>query len=177
MEQPEPAQLVAIATITKPVGLKGQCAVHCEGDTLGLLTFPRTVFIGASAQDVRPVTLLEIIENAKGLQVCFEGFGDRTTAESLRGVQIFVHQRDLPPLDEGRFYHFELNGMCVVDTDGKTIGTVSGITSYPTVDVLEVSSGKGSLTIAVPMTPQTLSAIDRANKTIVVFSGSFDEIS
>src|SRR5688572_13949524 len=51
---------------------------------------------------------------AKGLICRIAGVGDRTAAEALKGVALYVARDRLPPPDAGEYYHADLIGLAVV---------------------------------------------------------------
>src|SRR5665811_709391 len=66
------------------------------------------------------------IESMKGMDdspiVKFAGVESRTDAEGLRGLVLQVPAAELPELDEGEFYSFELEGLEVRSLDGEVVG-------------------------------------------------------
>ena len=56
---------------------------------------------------------------AKGVVARLEGVGDRTAAEALKGVELYVDRDRLPAAAEGEFYHADLIGLAAVDPRGQ----------------------------------------------------------
>ena len=58
-----------------------------------------------------------------------------------------IDRDQLPPLDEGEYYHADLIGLPAVDRDGKAVGTVVAVENYGAGDLLqiELEGGKTSL--------------------------------
>ncbi|MDR0968002.1 MAG: ribosome maturation factor RimM [Rickettsiales bacterium] len=69
--------------------------------------------------------------------VKFDGINDRNTAETLRGVELFVLRDDLPVLPSGEFYYADLIGMNVVGH-----GKVVDIKNFGAGDILELDNGE-----------------------------------
>ena len=63
---------------------------------------------------------------------------DRNAAERLRGTALTVLRSELPPLDEGEYYHTDLLGLPCVSTTGEPLGTVVAIDDFGAGDVIEV---------------------------------------
>jgi 16S rRNA processing protein RimM len=82
----------------------------------------------------------------------FEGVADRAAAEALRGSLVEVDRSQLPPLEEGEYYHVDLIGMPCEDREGAAVGTVVAVENYGAGDLLEVEleGGKRSL---IPFKP------------------------
>jgi 16S rRNA processing protein RimM len=72
---------------------------------------------------------------------------DRSAAEALRGSLVEVDRSQLPPLEEGEYYHADLIGLPVADRDGQAVGTVVAVENYGAGDLLEIEldGGKSSL--------------------------------
>jgi len=70
-----------------------------------------------------------------------DGINDRTTAESLRGTELFVLRDDLPKLKSDEYYQSDLIGFDVV-RDGVKIGAVDGFQNFGAGDIIELDNGK-----------------------------------
>ena len=105
-----------------------------------------------------------------------EGIGDRDTAEALKGVQLFVERSQLPPPDEGSYYHADLIGLAVKLTTGEMRGKVSGVFNFGAGDMIEVARPEGE-TDLVPFSAQTIAGVDLAAGVVTVnpLPGLFDE--
>jgi len=82
-----------------------------------------------------------------------EGVTDRTAAENLNGVELFVDRALLPDTDNDEdFYHADLIGLRAQLVDGTTLGTVTAIPNFGAGDILEVKSANGGETFLYPFT-------------------------
>jgi 16S rRNA processing protein RimM len=70
--------------------------------------------------------------------VQFEDVGDRSAAESLRGLEL-----EAEPLDDvpGALWVHELVGSAVRDADGTALGTVASVEANPASDLMVLESG------------------------------------
>ena len=68
------------------------------------------------------------------------GYEDRTTAENLRGVDLYIDRDALPDLGAGEYYQTDLIGFDVV-RDGQKIGRVSGFQNFGAGDIIELENG------------------------------------
>ncbi len=67
---------------------------------------------------------------------------DRTAAERLNGVELYIPRDRLPPADtEDEFYHADLIGLDVRLTEGTSVGTVIAVPNYGAGDLLEIAAG------------------------------------
>jgi len=69
--------------------------------------------------------------------VTFEGIGDRSGAERIRGWSLLA----APVEDPGALWVDELVGARVLDQDGRQLGTVAALVANPASDLLELEGG------------------------------------
>ncbi|MGE3332576.1 MAG: ribosome maturation factor RimM [Rhodospirillaceae bacterium] len=94
------------------------------------------------------------------------GVADRTQAEALKGVELFVERTALPAPKEGEFYHADLIGAVVKLTSGEMLGTVSGLHNFGGGDMMEVGEGRAS--VLIPLTSEAIAALDVKAGQVVV---------
>lgn len=82
------------------------------------------------------------IENSRpqrgGLIARFEGIDDRSKAEGLRGLKLYVERERLPALEKNSFYHADLIGLQAMARGGEVLGVVSGVVNFGAGDILEL---------------------------------------
>lgn len=83
-----------------------------------------------------------------------------------RGEELSVPRAELPALDDGAFYVFQLVGLEVVEEGGRQLGRVRHIAPGVANDVLELDSG-----LALPMHEECVRRVDLGSGTIVVAPG------
>ena len=69
------------------------------------------------------------------------GFEDRTSAEVLRGTELFIERDTLPDTKDGEYYQSDLIGFGVVQ-NGEKIGVVDGFQNYGAGDIIELDNGE-----------------------------------
>jgi len=112
---------------------------------------------------------IEAVRPAKGHLVArFRGVHDRSAAERLANIKLFVPRERLPPAAAGEFYHADLIGLSAVTADGTTVGTVVAIHDFGAGDILELRPPAGGTTIMLPFTEAFAPDIDIAAGRIVV---------
>jgi len=133
---------VALAAVAGAHGVKGEVRLKLFTDSAAGLASHHRVFIGNAEH-----RLTDVREGGKTAVARIQGVSDRSAAEALRGKLVEVDRSDLPPLEEGEYYHADLLGLPCVDTDGEPVGTVAGIENFGAGDLLEVElpDGKRSL--------------------------------
>lgn len=166
---------VALGVIGRPRGIRGECRVTAFGRTLEQLSLPRPIAVGRMDGSRRELVLREVRPAPHGLVCRFDGIDDRDTAESLRNQLILVDRANLPGLEQGEYYHFELENLQVVDERGTVLGSVVRVHNYPTVDALEVRRPDGG-TCIVPMRDETIVSISVSAGRIRVRSDALEEL-
>lgn len=66
----------------------------------------------------------------------------RDEAESLRGSALCIPEAEARP-KENQVWIKDLYGLTVVDSEGRVLGRVVGVLSYPAQDVLEIETSGG----------------------------------
>lgn len=103
-----------------------------------------------------------------GVVAAVEGIGDRTAAENLKGVQLYMPRDRLPPPGEEEFYHADLVGLAAVDPDGGAIGTVAAVRNHGAGDLLEIALAGSRRTELVPFTEAFVPDVRIAEGRVVV---------
>jgi len=129
---------VALAAVAGAHGVKGEVRLKLFSDSAASLASHKIVFVGDAER-----RLLSVREGGKTAVARFEGIGDRSAAEALRGQLVEVDRSALPPLEEGEYYHADLIGMPCVDRDGQAAGTVASVENFGAGDLLEVELPNG----------------------------------
>ena len=116
------------------------------------------------------LTLQKIRSDNKGGAIArFAGIDNRTAAEKLRGTTLSVSRNDLPPLEDGEFYHSDLIGLAVVTDSGEPVGEVRAIENFGATDIVEIEKPDGK-SFMIPLTEQ---AVPEWNAERLVMSADF----
>ncbi len=156
---------VLMATIGAAQGLRGEVRVRAytaDGTALG-------DYGHLHAEDGRVFEILELREAKTVVIVRFRGINDRTAAEALAGLELFIERDNLPDdeLDDDEFYYADLEGLDAVDPEGKSYGTVSGVFDFGAGDLLELK-GPGRRPALIPFSEAAVLEIDLENGRIVI---------
>lgn len=138
------AGYIAIGHIGSVFGIKGEVRVTLATDFPERFQSLETVYLGPSAT---PVRLVSSRPHQDAMLVRLEGYSDRTAAEALVGLWIQVPQADVTPLGEGEHYVFQLIGLAVRTTDGRSLGVIDEILSTPANEVFVVRGDGGEVLI------------------------------
>ncbi|HEX8839721.1 MAG TPA: ribosome maturation factor RimM [Sphingomicrobium sp.] len=133
---------IALAAVAGAHGVKGEVRLKLFSDNAESLSAHDKLYVGGAQRRLHSVK-----QSGKTAVARFEGVGDRSAAEALRGSLVEVERSALPPLAEGEYYHADLIGLPAVDGNGNPIGTVVAVENYGASDLLEIElqDGKRSL--------------------------------
>ena len=111
---------------------------------------------------------VEALSTAKGMVLArIESVADRTAAEALRGLRLYVERSRLPQTGEQEWYEADLIGLAAVGRDGKDWGKVMAFHDFGAGSVMEVSgSSLGGLML--PFTDEVVPEVDIAGGKVVV---------
>jgi 16S rRNA processing protein RimM len=156
---------VVMAHVTSAHGIRGDVVLKTHmDDPLDLTGYgPLTDEAGGRRFEIKSLRV-----TAKGVIVHFKGVEDRTTAEGLRGVGLFVDRAALPPADDGVYYHVDLIGLAAVDAAGVAVGKVVAVQNFGAGTMLEISRPGVRETEYVPFTDAFVPAVDIAGGRVVV---------
>ena len=138
MTSPATAKRVALAAVAGAHGVKGELRLKLFSDSVESLARHSRLYVGG-----RELALRDIKDGGKTAIARFEGIPDRSAAEALRGSLIEVDRDQLPPLEEGEYYHADLIGLPCVDEAGAEVGTVVAVENFGAGDLLEVERPDG----------------------------------
>jgi 16S rRNA processing protein RimM len=138
MGSPAIGKRVALAAVAGAHGVKGELRLKLFADRVDSLARHSHLYVGG-----RQLALKEIKDGGKTAIARFEGVSDRSAAEALRGSLVEIDRDQLPPLQEGEYYHADRVGLPCVDEAGKSLGTVIAIENFGAGDLLEVERPNG----------------------------------
>jgi 16S rRNA processing protein RimM len=98
-----------------------------------------------------------------------EGVADRTAAETLRGLRLYVERDALPATSEREWYEADLIGLAAVGRDGRDWGKVLAFHDFGGGLTMEVSGGEASRSsVMLPFTDDAVPEIDIEGGKILV---------
>lgn len=102
---------------------------------------------------------VRVVPNSSVIIAHIRGFEDRTSAEVLRGTELFVDRGTLPDLTSNEYYQADLIGFTVIQ-DGQKVGVISGFQNFGAGDIIETDGGN--------MYSFKGADVDAENKTVTV---------
>ncbi|SRR5581483_3199821 len=97
----------------------------------------------------------------------FKGIADRSAAERLRNLALYVPRARLPATEPEEFYHADLIGLAAVTRDGDEIGRVIAVHNFGAGDILEIRPPEGPV-LMLPFTEAVAPEVDIAGGRLVV---------
>jgi 16S rRNA processing protein RimM len=162
---PRAPQRVCVGRIGAPHGIRGDVKLHSfTAEPMAIADY------GALESEDGALSLtLETVRPTKDALVArFKGIDDRSAAERLRNVELYVPRDRLPAPTAGEFYHADLIGLAAVTSDGAAFGTVVAVHDFGAGDILELQPRTGGATIMLPFTDAFVPSVDMAGGRIVV---------
>ncbi len=158
----EPAQ-ICLGLIVGSKGLRGEVRVKSYTEDPQDVAAYGPVFTG----DGRTLTLT-VTGAAAGVVIAkVDGVTDRTAADALKGLELFVPRSALPPPGTDSLYQADLIGLRAERTDGEVLGTVVAFHNYGGGDVMEVKDAGGE-EILIPFTEAAIAEVDMAARRVLV---------
>jgi 16S rRNA processing protein RimM len=165
--------LVLMGRISEAHGLKGEVKIASfTADPVDLAAYgPLTDAARArrfEVLDIRPFKSGTVVARLKGVS-------DRTAAEKLRGVELFVPRVALPETEDDEFYYSELIGLAATSPDGETMGEIVGVHNFGAGDLLEIRPAERGATWLVPFTQARAPHVDIKAGIVVIVPEPPDE--
>jgi len=122
-----------------------------------------------ATEDGKRTFTIETLRPGKDFLVArLAGVADRTAAEKLGNLDLYIARDRLPPAEADEFYHADLIGLTAIGTDGRELGTVIAIHNFGASDLIEIRPTQGGATVMLPFTEAIVPVVDIAGGRIVV---------
>lgn len=142
MTSPATGRRVALAAVAGAHGVKGELRLKLFADSVESLARYSRFIVGGCE-----LALRDIRDGGKTAIARFEGVADRSAAEALRGQLVEIDRSELPPLEDGEYYHADLVGLPCFDRAGQPVGTVVAVENFGAGDLLEIEKADGRKTL------------------------------
>jgi 16S rRNA processing protein RimM len=156
---------ILLGRIAGAHGIRGEVIIHAYTEP------PENIAAYGPLSDEAGARTFEIAivhVTAKGVVARLAGVGDRTAAEALRGVDLYVDRDRLPPAADDEYYHADLIGMAAIDPAGQRIGEIVAVQNFGAGDLLEIRLAGRGRTELIPFTEAAVPEVDVAAKRVVV---------
>lgn len=164
MSRPE---WIEVGRISRPHGVRGEVRIITDSDnperfSPGAVLHARPSRMGLAGPRLPEQVRLTIVSFRGGEEfpiVAFAEVPDRDAAEALRGYVLEVRSSQLPELDDGEFYPFDLEGLEVRNSAGARVGAVADLVESPAHGILVVAV-PGGREFMVPFVEAAVPVVD-----------------
>lgn len=159
------ARRILVGRIAGAHGIRGELMIHSYTDPPDNIGAYGPL---ADEHGSRTFVLLSVRATGKGVVARIAGVADRTAAEALKGIDLYVGRDRLPAAAEGEYYHADLIGLAAVDAQGVRLGEIVGVPNYGAGDLLEVRLTGSSKTELIPFTDDYAPEVDLGARRVVI---------
>lgn len=171
-----PDELIAIGKISSTYGYEGVVKIQPLTDFPGRFNNIRSIRVNRHGK-IEELT----VENVKPygnntILLKFGGIDSKEQAGEYRGALLMVPENEVYPLPEGYYYHFQLIGMQVYDTEKGLLGELKQIIETGANDVYVVQGDKYG-EVLIPAIKEVILDVDTANQKMQIhlLPGLIDE--
>jgi len=160
---------LVVGRVVKAHGVTGEVVVEIRTDDPHTRFAPGTTLRGKPPKGGPECDYVidSVREHGGRLLVQLDGVLDRTAAESLRGTVFVVDSENLPPInDPDEFYDHQLEGLRVLTTEGRPVGTVAEVLHTAAGELLSVRSGDKE--VLVPFVSAIVTSVSLPDQTIEI---------
>jgi len=160
-----PETHLAIGKVAKPWGLKGAVKVYSYAESIE--SFLRISELLVQGKDGPTVLCLEEAKkHQKGILLKFKGRDRIEAVEDLVGLTLYMDRKELPRLEEGEYYWYELIGMEVCTDSGRSVGTLEKVLETGSHNVYVVR--KGERESLIPAIREVVRKVDVPGKRMII---------
>lgn len=168
------SDLIKIATLKKPYGIKGWLWVFSHLDNRDEI-FAIKSWQLKTATGFKPLTVTDWHTQGQGLVASFKEIPDRNLAETMHGATIWANKADLPKLGEDEYYWSDLIGLTVINEEGENLGVIKNLFETGAHEIITVKPSKDSIDDEerlIPWHKDIVLHVDLDKQTMLVAWGS-----
>lgn len=159
--------LILVGGVVRPHGIRGEICIKSHADSPSLFGQVTALYLQDKGKPPTPHAVRSWREHKGMVLLTLEGVNDRDMAEALRGREVLVREADLPALDEGEHYLYQLMGSRVTLEDGTEVGVLEHFFETGEQDTWVIVNGAGT-EIMLPAVPEFVLDVDPDAKVIVI---------
>ncbi|MBN1998642.1 16S rRNA processing protein RimM [candidate division KSB1 bacterium] len=165
---------IVIGQIIRAHGIHGEVKVLPHTDHPERFKLLDRVFLTIDEVNRTPYFVQNIRLGSRYIIVKFKDVNTPEHAGHLRKAFLEIPRQECLPLEDGKYYYFELIGLDVITKSGDKVGYVENILNYPANDIFVVQDGKKEYLI--PDVPSIVEKIDLDRGLIIInpVDGLFD---
>lgn len=151
--------------------LGGAFGVHGEVRLKSFCADPAAIadYTPLYTEDGRTFAQLVLTGQQKnGFTARLDGVVTKEDADTLRNTKLYADRSQMPSLPDDEYYYSDLIGLDVLDTGGKTLGTVKNVMDHGAGDLLEILVPGAPDTVLLPFTQAAVPTVDLASGRLIV---------
>lgn len=157
---------VLIGKIVGIHGVKGNCKLLSYAESLDVFRPGSTMLVATSSGQEKYYEIEWVKPHSRGYLLSFKGVSSRDQAQKLIEAELFIEKAQLPDLDTGIYYWYELIGLDVFTVDENYLGRLESIIQTGSNDVYMVKHKDGETLI--PALKSVVLEIDLKNNRMQV---------
>lgn len=127
---------ILIGKIGAPHGVRGQVRIFSLSGSPDIFQACETFYTSEGGS--KTVHLRVMGRSGGSFLGQVTGISDRTSAETLKGTELYVSRSDFPDLSDSEYYHADLIGLRAIDMQGNPVGEVISVENFGAGDLLEI---------------------------------------
>jgi len=158
------SQKICVARIGAAHGVRGEARLWTfTEDPLAVLHYGPL----STKDGTRQIEVVKAREAKDHLVATFKGVADRSAAEKLNGLELYIPRDRLPEPDDDEYYHADLIGLTAETTAGEPLGRVIALHNFGAGNIIEIAPPSGS-TLLLPFSNAVVPTVDIAGGRVVI---------
>jgi 16S rRNA processing protein RimM len=153
---------VLIGKIVGTHGLKGTSKIQSFAESLEIFKSGTVLLVSSPDGSENRYEIDWIKPHSRGALLSLREITGRDQAKSLIGSELYIEKTELPELEDGAYYWFDLIGVSVYASDNRFIGRLDSIIETGANDVYVVKDAERE--ILVPALESVVRSIDIESK-------------
>lgn len=158
-------EFLAVGRLRRTHGLKGEIIMDVLTDFPERLKAGKMVLVG---EDHVEMMIRSLRPKDKQVLIAFEDAADLESARNFSNQYVFVRTTELPPLEDGEYYHHQLLGMKVYGKEEHFLGILDEILETGANDVYVIIHPESGEEILFPAVDEFILEIDIKQNRMVI---------
>ena len=159
------SELLEAGAIGRPHGIKGELSVLWHAETPP--TSGLAILAGPDAMSAQPHKIAAARAHHGKILLALEDVKDRTQAEAMTGLKLFIPKQELEPLEDDEAWLADLADSRVILKDGTEVGTLHHF-EFPAGQEIWAIHDRSGNEILFPARPEFIIAINADEKVVTI---------